>query len=205
MKHEELCKLTAEWALKPPGADWLALYEYQSYASQEFPDVLTYSATGTRLYEIKMSHSDFLADQKKDSRISWIPPYHNYTYLRREVAQLRRDQKKKEGALYIDKRFDRVLRSLEIVNASIGPWKKSYIQVPHLGSERFYVCPDGIISIGELPSGWGLVILDAKGKLKQIAKSGPWKADVRTERDLAAHALRRYASGDTSGIIVNTY
>ena len=68
MTHSELCKLTAKWALTPPAADWLALYEYKSFASQEFPDVLTYSATGTRLYEIKMSHSDFLADLKKPSR-----------------------------------------------------------------------------------------------------------------------------------------
>jgi len=202
--HAELCRLTAEWALKPPGADWLALYEYQSFASQEFPDVLTYSPTGTRLYEIKISRSDFKADLKKESRISWVPPYHNFIRLNAEVVQLRKELNHKTRPTYVPERFDRYLKSLKIVEGSVGEWRKSYIQVPHLGGERYYVCEPGIILKDELPQGWGLIYYTG-GKFKQIQNSGPWKADVRTERDIIAHAMRRYASGDHTGIIIRTY
>jgi len=204
VKHNDLCRLTAEWAIKPPAADWLALYEYQSYVTQEFPDVLTYSATGTRLYEIKMSHSDFLADSKKESRISWIPPYRCFPRIIKEVRDIRKWENKKNGALYIDKRFQYRLTKLEISEFEIGKWEKSYIQVPHLGGERYYVCETNLISESEIPNGWGLIYYDGK-KFRQIRKSSPWKADVRAERDLAAHALRRYASGDHTGILIHTY
>jgi len=36
-------------------------------------------------------------------------------------------------------------------------------------------------------------------------ESGKFRSNLRTENDLAIHALRRYASGDTTGIAVNTY
>lgn len=204
MTHNELCRKTAEWVIRPPSADWLALYEYQSYATQEFPDVLSYSASGTRLYEIKMSHSDFLADAKKESRISWIPPVYAWANLHKQIEDIKTWQKKRSKALYVDKNFSHVLTGLDIRYGNIGGWRKSYIQVPHLGGQRFFVCATGTISENELPEGWGLIYFDGK-KFKEIRKSGPWKADVRAERDLMAHALRRFASGDQTGILVHTY
>jgi len=57
--HYDLCKKTAERFLK---LSWVVLYEYQSYATNEFPDVITFKNGMTFLYEIKVNRQDFLND-----------------------------------------------------------------------------------------------------------------------------------------------
>lgn len=171
MTHAELCRLTAERFVKKT---WLALWEYQSYASAEFPDVLTFSGSGTALYEIKMSRADFLADAKKDARRKWKPKGYWSRYG-------------DEPAVWMPQRPELY-----------------YIQKPHLGTIRYFVCEAGLIKPEELPEGWGLYWY-ADGKFTKKRESKKWRPDVHTERDLAAHALRRYASGDSKGIIVRAY
>jgi hypothetical protein len=160
MSHPELCRITAEKFVK---ASRFALWEYQSFASLEFPDVLVYGKSKTTLYEIKMSRNDFFADSKKESRIKWKAAY---------------------------------------------SWEKTAekyrIEKPHLGSARYFVCPADLIKENELPDGWGLYWFK-NGKFYKKKDSGKFRADVRTERDLAAHAFQRYASGIKTGIIINTY
>jgi 16S rRNA G966 N2-methylase RsmD len=204
MNHSELCILTAKWALTPPKADWLALYEYKSYASVEEPDVLTYSASGTRLYEIKTSHSDFIADQKKEARIK-RQSGRVYSYLMKEIEEAESMARRRKDPVYIPPPFKKRLVNLTARINCIIDQEKSFQQAPHLGQERFYVCEPGIISKEEVPSGWGLIYFEENKKFRMIVSSGKWKADVRTERDIIAHAMRRYASGDNTGIIVRTY
>ncbi len=203
MTHSELCRLTAEWVIKPPAADWLALYEYQSFATQEFPDVLSYSATGTRLYEIKTSHADFLADQKKEARVC-RGSYWMHGGLHAEIDNLWSQNRKQKNALFIDKKFDRKIRRIDTFFTLLEQNDKTYQEPPHLGERRYYVCEPGIIDESELPTGWGLIYFDGK-KFKEIRDSSKWKPNVRAERDIMAHALRRYASGDDTGILIHTY
>lgn len=37
-----------------------------------------------------------------------------------------------------------------------------------MGKHRYYCCPSGLISVDELPEGWGLIYVDEKGKAKKI-------------------------------------
>lgn len=201
--HSTLCRLTAEWTLKPPGADWLALYEYQSFASQEFPDVLAYSPAGTTLYEIKTSHADFLADQKKEARVLRAR-CSAYSGIYTEIHDIRNRFGNKTEALYVDKRFTRRLDKIEVFCNYYISEDKSYQQAPHLGQRRYYVCEPGVIKESELPNGWGLIYFE-KNKFRTVRKSDHWKPDMRTERDLIANALRRHSSGDSTGIMVRTY
>lgn len=204
MTHSELCLATAKWSITPPAAAWLALWEYQSYASQEFPDVLTYHSGSTTLYEIKMSHSDFIADLNKEARTKRADTS-IYSGLHSEIGNLRSWAAKKNDALYIDKKYARKLEHIEYYIHCYRSQDKTYQEAPHLGEHRFYVCPTGIISKDEVPEGWGLIYHDDKGKFRQIIDSGKWKANVKVERDIIAHALRRFASGDKAQIIVHTY
>lgn len=49
---------------------------------------------------------------------------------------------------------------------------KSFRKTPAqgMGSERYYCCPTGLIKPEELPTGWGLVYVDIKGKAKLVHK-----------------------------------
>jgi hypothetical protein len=172
MNHYELCRAVAERVVKRA---WVALYEYQSYATDEFPDVLTFGSGGTVLYEIKTSRADFLADAKKDARKKWRP----------KVAIFRtRDEDK-------------------LLLKALGP-ELFYIEKPHLGSTRYFVCEPGVIEKSDLPEGWGLYWFKG-GKMFLKAKSKKWRPDVHSERNILAHALRRFANGNSTGILVNMY
>ena len=167
--HSDLCLLTAHHFLKAPGGAKLALYEYQGFATSEFPDVFLVGLGWTKLYEIKVSRSDFLADQKKKCREKHCAP-----------------------------RFWGYNTKMPL------PPEKWLIQYPHLGIHRYYVCESGLILPEELPEGWGLYWVNGK-KFFQKQESGKWRPDVHAERDIITHAFRRFASGDTTGILVNNY
>lgn len=40
-----------------------------------------------------------------------------------------------------------------------------------MGNYRFYMCPENLIKECDLPQGWGLIYVDAKGKTKEIKRS----------------------------------
>ena len=63
--HKELCEKTAHWVLK---FSKVVAYDYQSFASCEFPDVLAWNYGESTLYEIKVSLEDFLRDKEKRCR-----------------------------------------------------------------------------------------------------------------------------------------
>lgn len=48
--------------------------------------------------------------------------------------------------------------------------KKKFREQPHMGmgSQRYYLCPTGLIKSNELPEGWGLVYVDENGKATKV-------------------------------------
>lgn len=79
--------------------------------------------------------------------------------------------------------------------------KKVFRQHPELGmgTQRFYLCPKGVINVKDLPKGWGLIWVDEKGKAKCIHKNylgttdkmRGFKKNVKAEQTLMYSALRR--------------
>lgn len=47
--------------------------------------------------------------------------------------------------------------------------KKPHRQSGGIGSWRYYMCPEGLISLAELPEKWGLLYVNARGHVKVIA------------------------------------
>lgn len=64
-----------------------------------------------------------------------------------------------------------------------------------MGYARCFVVPAGLVSVDELPKGWGLI--EARGpRLVVVKKSAPFTLhNVRAERDLLVMALRRATEG----------
>jgi len=193
MTHKELCLATAKRFI-----DRVALYEYKSTSSfYEQPDVLVFGEKGTMLFEIKMSLSDFKADQYKDCRKKYRMPYWaqhiNYTRSASHfIQQQMQEQAEKEKRPRV--RFLLIRGKPEV----------ELVENEHLGNLRYFVCPWGIIPIEKIPEGWGLYYYKG-GKFFKKKESGNFRSDLRTENNLAVHALRRYASGDSKGILINTY
>lgn len=160
MTHFELCRKTAEWAMKKFRGR-LCLYEYQSFATDEYPDVLLFNDI-TTLFEIKMSKSDFLADAKKDSRIKYKNRW-RYTQYRGSTGN----------------EFKTLVPELY------------YVEEPHLGKKRYYVCPKGIIQPEEIPKGWGLYWVSGNKFYKKV-ESKHFQRDIHDELNIALHAFRKY-------------
>jgi hypothetical protein len=188
MTHSELCLLTAKRFNKK-----VALYEYKSFASYEEPDVLVFDSSNTSLYEIKISRQDFKADQKKECRIKYKPHY-SLILMERHI-----NDAIAEKIIDRNARIKRQFLKLKMEHMDIF-----YKEASHLGKRRYYVCLEGLILIDELPEGWGLYYVKGE-KFYLQRKSEKFRSNVHTEKDLLVHALRRYASGDTTGIIINTY
>jgi len=86
--------------------------------------------------------------------------------------------------------------------------KKTFRKHPEkgMGSERFYMCPSGLIKKEELPLGWGLIYVNPDGKAKVVVKNGimvPYgikaerfivhihEKNIKAEHGLMYSALRR--------------
>jgi hypothetical protein len=182
--HRELCIATAKRF-----NDKFALYEYKGTASKEEPDVLVFGFGQTILFEIKVSLADFNRDQKKDIRKKYLLTWHAHFLLKHF----------RESSEEYDKRVHRQYFRIQRDNPTLF-----YIQDDHLGNFRYYVCPDGLIPVEKLPEGWGLYYFK-NGKFFLRKQSAQFRSNLRTENNLAIHALRRFASGDNTGILINTY
>lgn len=176
IKHYELCKLTAEWQLKKHK---IILWEYQNTATLEYPDVLCFKNGYTRLFEIKVSRQDFLKDFSKQCRV--------------------------EKKLKYFPRFDFKRRRVDWESWIKPEMKEFYTQMPHLGRERYYVCPKGLIKKEEIKNGFGLYYWTGKGFRIQ-KKSESFKANIYEEMRIMEHAFRRYHSeGIERNIMINGY
>jgi len=180
--HTELCMAVAKRYNKK-----VALYEYKSTASSEEPDVLIFDFSQTFLFEIKVSLTDFKKDQKKAARKKYRMSWHVDFWHQRFMDDKMNPEVKRQ--------YCRIVRDHpELI----------YIQQDHLGNRRYYVCPWGLIPVELVPEGWGLLYYK-NGKFYEKKASGKFRSNLRVENDLIVHALRRYASGDSTGILVNTY
>ncbi|GHT87223.1 hypothetical protein FACS1894137_14120 [Spirochaetia bacterium] len=191
--HSELCLKTAQRF-----AEKVALYEYKSYVSQEEPDVLAYGFNGTTLFEIKMSLSDFNADKYKDCRVKYHVPhwagqlYYSTKIRSPTIDRMAAEQSEKTGGKKI------------VFECIQGKPEAFLIEREHLGNRRYFVCPDKLIPVEKLPEGWGLYYYK-NGKFYLKKGSKPFRSNLRKENHLLIHAMRRYGSGDSTGIIINTY
>lgn len=177
ISHFDLCKLTAEKFLKQSK---IILYEYQSVAVNEFPDVLRFKNGNTFLYEIKVTKQDFKKDAQKECRqekkIKFFPEY-------------RWDKKN----IVIKTKFTQKYDIREFI-----------IEKPHLGNERYYVCPSGLIQPDEIQNGWGLYWYNGK-TLRMKKESKSFRANKHAELRILEHAFRKYYSGNGNNILVNGY
>jgi hypothetical protein len=181
LSHSDLCLATAKRFI-----DKVALWEYQSfYSLDEQPDVLIYGEKKTILFEIKMSMADFTADKYKFCRKKYTVPH---------WAHWIGDNQMTEDGEYKNKKL--VLRH--------GAVEINLIEKAHLGNRRYFVCPADVIPVNKVPEGWGLYYYKNDKFYKKI-ESGIFRPNLRVENALIVHALRRFASGDTTGIMVNTY
>ena len=161
--HMELCEKTAKRFIKEND---VGVFEYQSYASSEFPDVLLFKDSRSTLFEIKVSRSDFLGDQKKECRIKWRP----------------------KGWLSYFKPTDKM-------KPAFVKWKTEnpelyYIERPHLGIYRYYVCPYEMISPEEVPEGWGLYWYKG-GRFYHKKSSKKFRRNLFKENAILTHAIRK--------------
>ena len=63
---------------------------------------------------------------------------------------------------------------------------------PHgIGLYRSYLCPDGLIKETELPYNWGLLYIDEKGKITEVAKPNSQACNHIEEINLITSILRR--------------
>jgi hypothetical protein len=192
--HTDLCIATARRFI-----NWVALYEYKSFTSQqEQPDVLILNENNSVLFEIKTSFSDFIADQQKVCRKKYRCQY----WLSRSSHLVDEEDKNPYSAHRYEQNKNAVGRLLYTLER--GHLEAIFVEKEHLGNERYYVCPWGVIPIDKPPEGWGLYYYK-NGKFFLKKKSERFRSNLRKENSLALHALRRYASGDTTGIMVKTY
>ncbi|HHK8874980.1 TPA: adenylosuccinate synthase [Escherichia coli] len=91
-----------------------------------------------------------------------------------------------------------------------------------MGTYRYYICPEGLIDISDLPHGWGLLWVNKRGHVKLKAGHiccyiamgyGPardmalcWQheADLRFELDMMAHSLVRFGDPEESKEMVRS-
>lgn len=60
-----------------------------------------------------------------------------------------------------------------------------------IGSRRYYMCPDGIITASDLPPSWGLLCVDNKNKIKEVVMAGIQEKNHHEEIDLICSIFRR--------------
>lgn len=224
MTHSELCEITAKHFIKKA---IVALWEYQSAVTAEFPDVLVFGTSTSTLFEIKISHSDFLSDLHKDARTKWktqgylsminwwnFRPYDSIcTKYKESITNnfcKKCDNFRGKSKKYSSREHGEVegVRCAFDGGAKIK-WIQNnpelyYIEKPHLGNKRYYVCEKGLILPKEIPNGWGLYWYN-NGRFCLKKESGKFKVNMYDERNIAVHAIKKIANGNSSNIIVNDY
>jgi hypothetical protein len=80
----------------------------------------------------------------------------------------------------------------------LGDKKKVFRQQPDtgVGNWRFYLCPEGLISIEDLPEGWGLMWVNSRGQIKPIRFPHIDRNMGRRERNKTVEACRFVSNRD---------
>jgi uncharacterized protein YktA (UPF0223 family) len=194
MSHYDLCKLTAKWTIKNR-AD-VALFDYQSWATNEFPDCLSFSGFHTWLYEIKVSREDFLKDKKKEARIIGTSK-ERYAYeweiaRRKSAYEAEVKIKNFQGGFhdFIKKYFPKNLIVEEAEHARLGKY-------------RFYVCPAELIKIEEVGH-WGLLWFK-NGRFTMKKESATFKRSMMEEQSILVHAIRKLKHGSNDQVLTKYF
>lgn len=183
LTHEELCRKTSEWALK---RNDVCLWEFRTLVGTENPDVLAFRKEASTLYEIKVSRSDFLADGKKSSR--------------RDIA----DKRVPDIEYKAHRRPHRAINRKGRLE-----WEYSYYPVkfvrqsPHLGLNRYYVCPHGLIQPEEVEH-FGLYWFK-NGRFYKKKDSEVFRRDLYLENRLLVHAMKLVQAGDDKRVMVQNF
>ncbi len=74
-----------------------------------------------------------------------------------------------------------------------------------MGNHRFYMAPEGMLKVVDLPIGWGLLEVNAQGKVRMRADSKTRECDKRNELCLMVSAVRRIGQNPPPGISVKCY
>lgn len=94
-----------------------------------------------------------------------------------------------------------ILIEVKVSRADFLKDKKKPHRAKGMGMFRFFLCPDGLIKVYELPEKWGLIYVNDKGKCKMIFNpynlkggnmwSNGFMPDLESENRLMYSALRR--------------
>lgn len=88
-------------------------------------------------------------------------------------------------------------------NDFLSDKKKSFRQVTEkgMGNFRYYLCPDGLIELSELPKGWGLITVNSRGKITLVCghlsgNKTDWYFESNRDAELGMASLLLAKSGD---------
>lgn len=140
--HYELCCLGAKFLKSRKNSEPFELPNKYVVVelvtlTAENPDIWATNGYHTTLVEVKTSHSDFIADQKK-----WV---------------------RSSAAEQADK---------------------------CLGNFRYYLCPEGVISLNEIPENWGLLVYNGK-KIVKVKNAKYTKSSTDAELLVLTSIMRR--------------
>lgn len=74
-----------------------------------------------------------------------------------------------------------------------------------MGNERFFLVPQGLLRVEDLPQGWGLLELKDDGRVRVKVDSENHKSEKDHEVALLISAMRRIAQTPLEGISVKAY
>lgn len=75
--------------------------------------------------------------------------------------------------------------------------KKPHRASGGIGNRRYFMCPEGMISVDELPAGWGLLVVNARGHVKKLADATAWfDADADREQFILVRLLSRVGDAE---------
>jgi len=68
-----------------------------------------------------------------------------------------------------------------------------------MGTRRYYMVPEGMINVQDLPRGWGLLEVTFTGRVKRTKNSSQWmlpEMELSHELGLVLSALRRHQAAE---------
>lgn len=127
---------------------------------------------------------------KENPDVLMFDNYSNTTLyeIKTDIKDFRRDLLKPHRIVY---KLDSKMR-IETFKSSIG-------------TNRYYVCPEGIIKKEDLPIGWGLIWYYDNGNFKIQKKSGLFKIDKGLENRLLINTLKRINYGKCNNVLIRDY
>lgn len=138
---------------------------------------------------MKMSHRELCVKAAKYLRSKGLQPFHKCQY---SVCELERAGECPDA-------FGWGGSATQLIEVKVSrsdfhsDKKKHWRQYPSYGIGRFrsYLCPKGVIKESDLPSKWGLLYADDKGRITEIVQAEAQESNQTEEVNLVASILRR--------------